>query len=108
MVGRDIGTVVLPDAEVKVYLDASAAERARRRAAERGLDPAGPEAAEILADLERRDATDAGRAIAPLRPADGRDGPRDGRACTFDEVVRDVLDLVRRAGGGRGSEGGRR
>jgi len=45
MAGRDIGTVVLPDADLKLYLDASAEERARRRAAERGYTPDGPEAA---------------------------------------------------------------
>jgi cytidylate kinase len=96
MVGRDIGTVVLPDADVKVYLDATAAERARRRAVERGLDPAGPEAAAIRADLERRDAADAGRAVAPLRPADDAiivvtDG------MPFDAVVDRVVGLVRGA-----------
>jgi cytidylate kinase len=94
MVGRDIGTVVLPDADVKVYLDASAAERARRRARERGLDPDGPETAAIRADLERRDAVDSGRAVAPLRPADDAvvlvtDG------MSFDAVVERVVDLAR-------------
>ena len=93
MVGRDIGTVVLPDAEVKVYLDASARERARRRTLERGLDPESAEAAAILADLERRDATDAGRAVAPLRPADDAlilvtDG------VPFDAVVERVVQRV--------------
>ncbi|MCU0505389.1 MAG: (d)CMP kinase [Chloroflexi bacterium] len=94
MVGRDIGTVVLPGADLKVYLDASAAERARRRALERGLDPEGPETAAIRADLERRDAVDSGRAIAPLRPADDAivlvtDG------MPFDVVVEHVVELAR-------------
>lgn len=71
MAGRDIGSVVLPDADLKLFLDASAEERARRRALERGLDPGGPEAAEILASLRRRDATDRGRTVAPLRVPDG-------------------------------------
>lgn len=67
MVGRDIGTVVLPDATLKVYLTASAQVRAARRAAEMGA----PERVdEYLAEIERRDAADAGRAIAPLRQAD--------------------------------------
>jgi len=74
MAGRDIGTVVLPDADVKIYLDASVEERARRRSGERGLrgtdDPDGTRAAEILDELRRRDATDRDRAVAPLRPAD--------------------------------------
>lgn len=73
MAGRDIGTVVLPDADVKIYLDASVEERARRRSGERGLDggrdPDGTRSAEILDELRRRDATDRGRAVAPLRPA---------------------------------------
>ena len=71
MAGRDIGTVVLPEADVKVFLDASAEERARRRADERGLAQADPKRAEILNALRARDAQDEGRAVAPLKPADG-------------------------------------
>ena len=68
MVGRDIGTVVLPNATLKVYLTASAQVRAARRAAEMHA----PERmAEYLAEIERRDAADSGRLIAPLRQADG-------------------------------------
>lgn len=70
MVGRDIGTVVLPEADLKVYLDASAEERARRRYDEiiaRG-DKADYE--EILQKVIERDRIDSTRAIAPLRPAD--------------------------------------
>jgi CMP/dCMP kinase len=70
MAGRDIGTVVLPDADLKIFLDASVQERARRRTEERGLDPDSAEARFILAQLERRDALDQNRAVAPLRPAD--------------------------------------
>lgn len=67
--GRDIGTVVLPDAEAKLYVTASPAVRARRRVAEiRGRGMAADEAA-VLADLERRDARDTARADSPLRPA---------------------------------------
>jgi len=62
--GRDIGTVVAPQAQVKVYLDAGEAERARRRAAELGLD-----AAVVLADQRLRDTRDQAREQAPLRPA---------------------------------------
>jgi len=70
MVGRDIGTVVLPDADLKIYLDASAEERARRRYRE--LIERGAEASfeEILESVVRRDKIDSSRAIAPLRPAD--------------------------------------
>jgi cytidylate kinase len=71
MAGRDIGTVVLPDADAKVFLDASVEERARRRAEERGLASGDPEREAILDALRRRDGLDAGRAVAPLRPADG-------------------------------------
>lgn len=66
MVGRDIGTVILPDATLKVYLTASAQVRAARRAAEMGA----PDRVEAyLAEIERRDAADSGRSIAPLRQA---------------------------------------
>ncbi|MCI0345092.1 MAG: (d)CMP kinase [Chloroflexi bacterium] len=71
MAGRDIGTVVLPDADVKVFLDASADERARRRSDERGLAEDDPRRTAILDALRARDAQDEGRAVAPLRPADG-------------------------------------
>ena len=67
MVGRDIGTVVLPDATLKVYLTADPAVRAARRAAEMG-EPG--RAAEYLAEIQRRDELDAGRALAPLRVPD--------------------------------------
>ena len=69
MVGRDIGTVVLPDADLKVYLDASAEERARRRWNEeqaRGIDRAYNE---VLTEVRRRDRIDSTRKVAPLKPA---------------------------------------
>jgi cytidylate kinase len=68
--GRDIGTVVCPDATVKLYVTASAEERARRRYAEllARVEPAEFEA--ILADIRRRDERDRSRRIAPLRPAE--------------------------------------
>src|SRR3989304_4018892 len=69
MAGRDIGTVVLPDADLKLFLDASAEERARRRAEERGLAPNGAEAAAILDQLRQRDAADSTRPGAPARAA---------------------------------------
>ncbi len=70
MVGRDIGTVVLPDAEIKLYLDASVEERAKRRYLE--LINRGKQASyeSVLEDLRRRDKIDSSRAIAPLRPAE--------------------------------------
>ena len=68
--GRDIGTVVLPDADLKLFLDASVEERASRRIEERGLDPAGDEAEAVRAQLRDRDDQDRNRAVAPLRAAD--------------------------------------
>ncbi|MGC8856940.1 MAG: (d)CMP kinase [Anaerolineae bacterium] len=70
MAGRDIGTVVLPEADLKIYLDASAEERARRRYEE--IRARGGEAVyeEILAMVRERDRIDSSRSIAPLRPAE--------------------------------------
>jgi cytidylate kinase len=69
MVGRDIGTVVLPEAHLKIYLDASAEERARRRTKELIARGQPADEAEILAGMRRRDQIDSTRAVAPLRPA---------------------------------------
>jgi cytidylate kinase len=78
--GRDIGTVVLPDATLKVYLTAAPEARAQRRADQLGItDPA--EVAALAADLRRRDDYDSSRADSPLRPA-------------ADAVVVDSTDLV--------------
>jgi CMP/dCMP kinase len=103
--GRDLGTVVFPDAEVKIYLDADALTRARRRAlelAQRGL-PAALE--QVLAEIERRDQRDRTRADSPLRPAGGaiviESGGRD-----VETVVQEVLRVVQ-AGRGFPANGGR-
>ncbi|MBC7220161.1 (d)CMP kinase [Candidatus Bipolaricaulota bacterium] len=88
MEGRDIGTVVLPDAEVKVYLWATAEERARRRREEHG-----GEFTEVLAAILRRDERDSTRADSPLRPApDAVVVDTTGR--TPQEVVALVRDIV--------------
>lgn len=101
MAGRDIGTVVLPEADLKVYLDASVEERARRRAEERGLDPRGTEGQEILEALRRRDHLDATRPVAPLRVApDARIITTDGN--TFDDTVAAVVATIRDAAARRG------
>ena len=92
--GRDIGTVVLPGADLKIFLDASVEERARRRAEERALEPDGPEARWILAQLRRRDEIDRSRVVAPLRPADDAQHIRtDGN--TFAQTVAAVVALIR-------------
>lgn len=70
MVGRDIGTVVLPEADLKIYLDASVEERARRRYVENQERGRQSDYEEILASMKRRDAIDSSRAVAPLKPAD--------------------------------------
>ncbi len=67
--GRDIGTVVCPDADVKLYVTASAEVRARRRLAEIEARGGSAEYAQILADIARRDERDMGRADSPLKPA---------------------------------------
>lgn len=94
MVGRDIGTVVLPEADLKIYLDASPEERARRRYKEiLGL---GGQAVyeEILANVRERDRIDSTRAVAPLRPAeDAVILISDGLSA--DDVFRRALELCR-------------
>jgi cytidylate kinase len=69
MVGRDIGTVVLPEADLKVYLDASVEERARRRYEERAARGNNISYDEILAAMRKRDQIDSTRDVAPLRAA---------------------------------------
>ncbi len=98
MAGRDVGTVVLPDADLKLFLEASVEERARRRAVERGVDPESAEGLEILTELRRRDRLDSTRDIAPLRKApDAVVLGTDGNA--FEETVREVVAAVHRAAG---------
>lgn len=70
MVGRDIGTVVLPEADLKIYLDASARERARRRYTEIIARGEQADFKEILSKVRARDQIDSTRAVAPLRPAE--------------------------------------
>jgi len=93
MVGRDIGTVVLPDAGLKIYLDATVEERAGRRFREM-LDRGEPaEFDEVLASVRRRDEIDSGRALAPLRAA-GDAIVIDTTALGIQEVLERVLALV--------------
>lgn len=95
MVGRDIGTVILPEAEVKIYLDASPEERARRRWLELQQRGEAADYDQILADMRRRDQIDSNRQVAPLRPApdafclnsDGLDP---------DQVFHTALELIAR------------
>ena len=96
MDGRDIGTVVLPDATVKIYLTASCEVRAKRRFDE--LTQAGREIAyeQVLDDIVQRDYNDANRAVSPMRQA--KDAVRvDTSGMTRDEVVADIVRRVRAA-----------
>jgi cytidylate kinase len=94
MVGRDIGTVVLPDADVKIYLEASAAERARRRFLEREERGERADYAEILESIRRRDAFDSSRETAPLRRAPDAH-VIDSNNLSIPEVLDQVLELIR-------------
>lgn len=89
--GRDIGTVVAPDAAVKVYLTASAEERARRRAAELGTD-----VETVLRDQAIRDAQDMEREHSPLVAAPGSVA-LDTSGLSVDDVVARIAELVERA-----------
>jgi cytidylate kinase len=89
--GRDIGTVVAPHAEVKVFLTADPAERARRRAQELGLDPEA-----VLADILARDARDSTREHSPLRRASGA-VELDSTGLTIGQVVARIVELVQTA-----------
>lgn len=86
--GRDIGTVVAPDAGLKVFLTADPAERARRRAAEMGVD-----AETVLAEQTIRDERDRNRAESPLRPAPGA-AELDTTGMTLEQVVERVVALA--------------
>jgi CMP/dCMP kinase len=86
--GRDVGTVVAPDADVKVFLTADPEERARRRAAELGLDPA-----RVLAEQTIRDERDRTREHSPLAPAPDAT-VLDTTHMTFPEVVQRIAQLA--------------
>ncbi len=97
MEGRDIGTVVLPDADLKVFLTADARVRAQRRTAQEasreGASPATSDADSTEESLRKRDELDSTRSISPLIPASDA-VHLDGSAFTLDEVVDQVVHLV--------------
>ena len=99
--GRDIGTVVLPDADVKIFLTASAEERARRRN-DQNIGAGLPDAYEaVLTDVKRRDHLDSTRAVSPLRAADDA-LVVDTSDMTESQVIAHLLELVKqRAGASR-------
>ncbi|MGE2691481.1 (d)CMP kinase [Mycolicibacterium pulveris] len=96
--GRDVGTVVLPDADLKIFLTASAQERARRRNAQNAAAGLADDYESVLADVQRRDHLDSTRPVSPLRAADDA-VMVDTSDMSASEVVAHLLQLVRdRAG----------
>ncbi len=93
--GRDIGTVVFPDAPVKVFLTATPDERARRRLSQRGRAAGADDVRRESRALAARDEADATRPVAPLKPADDA-VVLDSTALTLEEQVRQVVELARR------------
>jgi cytidylate kinase len=93
MEGRDIGTVVFPEAAVKVFLDASPAERARRRAREMHGAATAADIAEMEREIAQRDARDRTRAHSPLRPADDA-VVVDTTGKSIEEVVASLRALI--------------
>ena len=94
MDGRDIGTVVLPNAEVKVYLTASSLVRAQRRALELEAKGESADLSKIEADIIERDNRDMTREISPLKQAEDAT-LIDSSYMTIDEVVEAILNLVK-------------
>ncbi len=93
--GRDIGSAVFPDADVKVFLTATANERALRRARQLDLPTERPAIERVARDIERRDRADSSRAASPLvRPQDAH--VLDTTELAFEEVVSEIVDLIRR------------
>jgi cytidylate kinase len=98
--GRDIGTVIFPDADVKIFVTATPEVRARRRALELKVAGAPVDEAAVLADILRRDERDSGRAAAPLRRADDAH-LLDTTHLDIDAAFRAAIDIVEAARAGR-------
>lgn len=99
--GRDMGTVVLPDADLKVFLTASLVERARRRILQEGREPSDAAVEREAHELERRDRMDRERDVAPLRKPAGAI-ELDTTALTFSQQVERIVAEVRTLKGGSG------
>jgi cytidylate kinase len=93
--GRDLGTVVFPDAEVKIYLDATPTERARRRHRELLARGIAASMDQVIEELDRRDSRDRGRSDSPLRSAEGAE-IIDTTGMDIEAQVQAVLDIVQR------------
>jgi cytidylate kinase len=97
--GRDIGTVICPQADVKIFVDAAPEVRARRRVAALAADGVTVNEADVLADILRRDERDMKRAIAPLKPAADAH-LLDTTHLDIDAAVRAAIDIVEAARAG--------
>lgn len=93
MEGRDIGTVILPDAEIKIFLTASPEERTRRRVTQLKLMGQEAEEAQIMREIQQRDLNDSTRDLAPLRPAPDAINI-DTTHMSIDEIVDDIVERV--------------
>ncbi|MFQ5352703.1 MAG: (d)CMP kinase [Candidatus Binatia bacterium] len=93
--GRDMGTVIFPHAQLKVYLDAEADERAQRRAREIEARSGKADLAAVRSEMAERDRRDSSRAVAPLRPAEGA-LVLDSTNLAIDEVVECIVKEARR------------
>ena len=94
MDGRDIGTVVLPHADVKIFLTASVEDRARRRYQELCQRGTAKDFEQLLREIEERDYNDTHRAVAPLRPAEDAVA-LDTTGNTFQQSLQQLLDIIR-------------
>lgn len=95
MLGRDIGTVVLPDADLKIWLDADIATRAKRRVLEQKEKGLRPKYQKVLSDMEKRDKIDSSRQAAPMRiPKDAV--IIDTSRLTIPQVVKKVINLIQK------------
>lgn len=95
--GRDMGTVVFPDAQLKIFLEASASQRAERRYKQLKNKGLSVSLRALLAQIQERDARDRGRAIAPLKPADDA-VVLDSTLMSIDEVFDSVMTLIKQSG----------
>ena len=94
MVGRDIGTVVLVDANIKVFLEASAEERAKRRQAEHSNADVGRSVEEVRENIQSRDRQDTHRTASPLKPADDAHIIATG-GISIEQVVEQIINLTK-------------
>ncbi|MGH6788396.1 MAG: (d)CMP kinase [Pseudolabrys sp.] len=101
--GRDIGTVICPNADVKIYVTAAPETRARRRAAEYQAQGRPIDEAAVLADIKKRDERDQSRATAPLKPAPDAH-LLDTTHLGIDAAIRAAIDIVEATRAGRGRD----